>query len=140
MLDLIQGREVLTLSTADTLPELMAAQNHRFHLQLIKEQQLDWQSSFRWGPVALQSGCLLFGKHKIGLVGENERPPLLPYDYLLGHHNPKIYPEDIAKETKLIILDGSNRFGTRLWIKKLADELNIPVHDTAEQGAWILNL
>ena len=23
---------------------------------------------------------------------------------------------------------------------KLADELNIPVHDTAEQGAWILNL
>ncbi len=140
VLDLIQGREVLTLSTADTLPELMAAQNHRFHLQLIKEQQLDWQSSFRWGPVALKSGCLFFGKHKIGLVGENENPPLLPYDYLLVHHNPKIYPEDIAKETKLIILDGSNRFGTRLWIKKLADELNIPVHDTAEQGAWILNL
>ncbi|WP_373551285.1 ComEC/Rec2 family competence protein [Haliscomenobacter sp.] len=140
LLDLIQGREVLTLSTADTLPELMAAQNHRFHMRLKKEQQLDWQSSFRWGPVALQSGRLLFGKHKIGLIGENEGSPLLPYDYLLVHHNPKIYPADIPKKTKLIILDGSNRFGTRRWIKKLADELNIPVHDTAEQGAWILNL
>lgn len=140
VLDLFQGREVLTLSTADTLPEQMAAQNHRFHLKLKKERQVDWQSSFRWGPVALQSGCLFFGKHKIGLIGENESPPLLPYDYLLIHHNPKIYPEDIRKETKLIILDGSNRFGTRRWIKKLANELDIPVHDTAEQGAWILNL
>ena len=139
VLDLIQGREVLTLSTADTLPELMAAQNHRYHMHLKKEQQMDWQSSFRWGPVALQSGCLFFGKHKIGLVGENESPPLLPYDYLLVHHNPRIYPEDIQKGIKLIILDGSNRFGTRRWIKKLADELDIPVHDTAEQGAWILN-
>lgn len=140
VLGLIQGREVLTLSTADTLPELMAAQNHRFHLQLKKAQQLDWQSSFRWGPVALQSGCLLFGKYKIGMVGENESPPLLPYDYLLVHHNPRIYPEDIPSGTKQIILDGSNRFGTRRWIKKLAAELDIPVHDTAEQGAWILNL
>lgn len=139
VLDLFLGREVLTLSTADTLPEQMAAQNHRFHLRLKKERQVDWQSSFRWGPVVLQSGCLFFGKHKIGLVGENESPPLLPYDYLLIHHNPKIYPEDVRKGTKLIIIDGSNRFGTRRWIKKLADELNIPVHDTAEQGAWILN-
>jgi len=119
---------------------LMAAQNHHFRLQLTRQHKLDWQSSFRWGSVVLQSGCLFFGKHKIGLVGENESPPLLPYDYLLIHHNPKIYPEDIQKETKLIIIDGSNRFGTRRWVKKLAVELNIPVHDTAEQGAWILNL
>lgn len=140
MLDLIQGREVLTLSTADSIPALMAAQNHRFHLQLQKEHQLGWQSSFSWGPVVLQSGCLVFGKCKIGLVGENESPPLLPYDYLLIHHNPRIYPEDIRRETKLIIIDGSNRFGTRRWVKKLATELDVPVHDTAEQGAWILNL
>lgn len=140
VLDLVQGREALTLSNADTIPESMAAQNHRFHLRLNTSHQLDWESSFRWGIAGLRDGCLFFGKNKIGIVDGMESKPLPPYDYLLIRNNPWIYPEDISKTTKLIILDGSNRFGTRSWVKKLGGKLNIPVHDTADRGAWLLPL
>lgn len=140
LVDVMQGQQLLSLSNADTVPELMAAQNHRYHRQIKKIQEFNWQAGFRWGNAVLQDDCLLFGQNKIGIVDGENGLPLQACPFLLIRNNPRIYLEDLSSKPKLIVLDGSNHNGTRRWVKKLAQELGIPVHDTAEQGAWILTL
>lgn len=140
LMDLVQGQELLCLSSADTIPELMAAQNHRYHRQIKSLHELGWEDRFNWGKVYFKGHFLLFGKHKIGIMDGEQKNPTESCDFLLIRNNPRIYPEDLVAKPKLIVLDGSNRLGTRFWVKKLAKGLRIPVHDTAEQGAWILNL
>jgi len=140
LLDLVQGQESLSLSNADTLPELMAAQNHRYRRQIKNVKRLSWADRFHWGMVRFEGNSLIFGDHKIGIVDGEQGFPVGTPDFLLLRNNPRIYPEDLGNKPKLIVLDGSNRWGTRMWVKKLALELGIPVHDTNEQGAWILNL
>lgn len=140
LLDLVQGQELLSLSNADNLPELMAAQNHRYHRQIKNLRRLSWEDRFHWGQASFEGRFLIFGDHKIGIADGEQGSPTGSCDFLLLRNNPRIYPEDLAHKPKLIILDGSNHPGTRRWVKKLTQELGIPVHDTAEQGAWILNL
>lgn len=140
LLDLVQGQQLLSLSNADALPELMAAQNHRYHRQIKNLKRLTWDDRFQWGKANFEGHSLIFGDHKIGIADGEQGFPTGSCDFLLLRNNPRIYPEDLVHQPKLVILDGSNRLSTRLWVKKLTQELGIPVHDTAEQGAWILNL
>jgi competence protein ComEC len=139
LLEVVQGRNAVQMGTADTLAEIMAAQNHRFRLRLRPVRRLTWGQDFNWGAVCYKWGCLDFFGQKIACLDGHE--PLLPTRcrYLLLCNNPRIYPEELPQGLRLIILDGSNRWGTRQWVKKMAATKGIQVHDTAENGAWVLS-
>ena len=140
VLDLVQGRAVLTFSSTDSIRESMAAQNHRYHLLLKTSRKLEWGSRLRWGhQVLAQENLLIWRKHRIGIWDGNVAVRVPDKcDFLLLRNNPWVHPEDLPPNLKLIVVDGSNRFGTIRWMKKLAQEKGIPIHDTGEQGAWIL--
>ena len=141
VMDIVQGRSAIVFSNADTIPETMVAQNHRFRLFLKSWHKVEWGTSLKWGSsLQANQNVLVWGKYNIGLCdGATATQAPSACDFLLLRNNPRIYPEDLPKGLKKIIVDGSNRFGTRRWVGKMAKEKGIPLHDTAEQGAWILN-
>ncbi len=142
-IDVIIGRSILSIS--DTLDRFAKAsiqplrwKHHATHVFIA-----NWRQNIQFTEsIQRQESILFFGNKKL-LIADGQAPPLRPWPkapFILLRNNPRIYPEDIiAAEANCIIIDGTNTFKTRKWIKRIAEPLKISIHDTNELGAWMLD-
>lgn len=143
VLDVVIGRSILSISDsldrfAKTSIQPLRWKRHANYVFIA-----NWQQNIQFiDSIQRQESVLCIGRKKF-LIVDRESPPLRPWpkvDYMLLRNNPRIYPADLdSAAPKSIIIDGTNVFKTRRWVKRIAKPLNIAIHDTNEIGAWMLD-
>ncbi len=140
-IDIINGRSFHFIGDSSLLQNDFARNFHlkpsRTQYRIIEKKPADLFIDNQYISHARKRIILL--DRPFGLIQQYPRPVI---DLLILSKNPKLYMKELARsaDIKQVVFDGSvPAWKSRYW-KKDCDSLQIPWHDVASSGAYIMNI
>lgn len=143
-IDLFDGRQAASLQSEGLAEEtlLFAAKQYRWYRGTAEAQSLTTTESGRGCNWQLHGGLLQFGALRLAIVQDRrllQGPGHIAVDALLLCKDAAVSIGELREKIdfKMLVIDGSNRFGkVRQWQEECR-ELGVPYHYTGEHGAWV---